>query len=175
MPPRAFWLLSWLERATTMSPKTNGAQVSAIIATDSSQTPSAKAIVTATVSTGAWVTQDANILNQATSLDAPRPLWVHPSAFAVTKSFSYSPHPAITMKPRTRWVQTVALPTNSAVVLAHAPPGSGARVILAVTRQHYLRPRNARSTSQRTQEDPTDAKAATNALVCAHAPTMDGA
>ena len=158
-----------------MNPSTNLAQISAIGGTASSQTPSAKAIVTATASTGAWVTQDANILNQATSLDAPRPIRVHPNASVAMKIFSYSQHPAVTMKLRTRWVRTVALPTNSAVVIAHAPPGSGARVILAVTRQHYLRPRNARSTSQRTQEDPTDARAATNARVSAHAPTTDGA
>ena len=116
-----------------MNPQTHGAQVSAIIDSVSSQTPSAKAIATAMVSAGAWVTQDANILNQATSLDAPRPIRVHPNASVAMKIFSYSPHPAVTMKLRTRWVQTVALPMNSAVVLAHAPPGSGARVILAVT------------------------------------------
>ena len=117
-----------------MSPSTNGAQISAIQTTASSRTPSAKVIVTATLSTGAWAIQDANILNQVTSLDVPRPIWVHPNASAAIKIFLYSMHPATTMKPRTRWVQTVALPTNSAVVLAHAPPGSGARVILAVTR-----------------------------------------
>ena len=116
-----------------MNPKTHGAQVCAIITSASSQTPSAKAIATATASTGARVTQDANILNQATSLDAPCPIWVHPNASVAMTIFSYSPHPAVMMKLRTRWVQTVALPTNSAVELAHAPPGSGARVVLAVT------------------------------------------
>ena len=109
------------------------AQICVIQTLASSRTPSAKAIVTATLSFTAMVTQDARLtLNLMTSLSAPRPIWVHLSA-SVVNSFSSLPHPAATMKLQTHWVQTVALATNNVVVLAHAPPGSGARVILAVT------------------------------------------
>ena len=151
------------------------AQVRVILRFICSRTPSAKAIVSATST--AKVTQDARLtLKNMTSQSAPILSWVHLNAVrSPLESCLCSTQPATTMKLRTQWVQTVALPMTSALVLANAPPGCGARAILAATRPRYLRRNNAKSTSQRMPEDPTGARAATNAPVSVLAPTTDGA
>ena len=126
-----------------MRPRTISVKIFTIQTLASSRTPSAKAIVTATLSLTAMVTQDAQLIRSlVTSRNAPAPMRAHLNALVKNpgNSFLYLKQPAITMNLQTHSVQAVAEAKANALVLAHAPTGIGAKVILAAKPQHYLRP-----------------------------------